>query len=90
MPPQTITESYIMDSAHAAHSYFSTESQAITMETSVVHHGNMTWMSVVALNGFAAIKGARTQGIHIHSIHFETLSANMLNVYLIKYIHLIT
>lgn len=69
---QRHTENRIMDSTHAAHAYFSTEIQAIAMETSVVHHGNMTWMSMVEVNGFAAIKGACTYKALIHRVYTLT------------------
>lgn len=66
-----------MDSAHAAHSYFSMETQVITMETSVIHHRNMTWMSMVEVNGFATIKGI----IHKAFIHIVYTFPNLFSIY---------
>lgn len=66
-----------MDSAHTAHFYFSTETQAIAMETSVIHHGNMTWMSMVEVNGFVASKGACTYKVLIHTLYTLTDLANI-------------
>lgn len=67
-----------MDSAHAAHSYFSNETQAITMETSVVHHGNMTWMSMMEINQFSMNKGA---GIYKAFIHKLYTRLNLVRIY---------
>lgn len=67
---QRNTESHIMESAQAAHAYCSNVTQAITMDTSVVHHGNMTWMSMIEVNGFAVIKGASILlGIHTYTLY---------------------
>lgn len=43
--------------------------QAITMETIVVHRGNMIWMSMVEVNGFVAIKCASTHKAFIHILY---------------------
>lgn len=58
-----------MESAQGAHAYCSNVTQAITMDTSVVHHGNMTWMSMIEVNGFAVIKGASIYKAFTHTLY---------------------